>query len=109
MRFSAVSYSRYIIFGFTMLILCILLIILYVKNLREQVENTKKYDKDICEVESIEQVRVLFDCWDGGSVSIVEIPCLKVFVNTTNYSSIFFYRTIQERKLSSSNNIEVII
>ncbi|CAF1003937.1 unnamed protein product [Brachionus calyciflorus] len=106
MSISTVSYSKYILTGSLMLIMCIFLMIIYVNSLKSLVDNASNYSKDSCTVNNITQTKTFFDCWVSGAVTVVEIPCLKILVNTSNASNVFFYRNVNDKMFMQTNNLE---
>lgn len=104
---STISDSKYILNGFIILVMSTFVLIVFVNHLRFPVENTQQYILDTCKIYSISFTTASFDCWQSGSVSIAQIPCVQIFVNTTKLTGLFFYRNYFEKEFLISNNLNV--
>lgn len=104
---SVISDSKYIISGVIIVFFTIFLIIIFVNQLKYPVQNTQSYILDKCKINSIIFKTVEFDCWQYGFVTVIEIPCVQVIVNTKNLNDIFLYRNYLEKDFTKTNNFNV--
>jgi hypothetical protein len=102
-----ISYGKYVIKGSIICILCVFLLIVYTSSFRDQIGDPAYY-KDVCNITNITQYNVKFNCLsDVGLVTIVELPCVLIMVNTENFTNVRFYRNIQEKQFVLKNNLNV--
>ena len=103
-----ISYGKYVLKGAIMCILCIILLIIYTGSLDDQIVRNSEYKQDECRIASIEQTRVKFNCvYDTGLVSVVDLPCVKILVNTSRSDLTKFYRNMEEKELINQNALDV--
>ncbi len=102
------SAAKYLKTGTVLLISCIFLITLFVNYFNEAVNFTKDYADDECVIVESSQTTIPFRCQFGVYISIVDLPCLTYYVNTTTHSYVKFYRTFREKHLTSSNSLNVL-
>jgi len=102
------SATKYLKTGTVLLISCIFLMTLFVNYFNESVDFTKDYVDDECVIVESSQTTIPFRCQFGVYVSIVNLPCLTVYVNTTTHSYVKFHRTFREKHLISSNSLNVL-
>jgi hypothetical protein len=101
------SAAKYLKTGTVLLISCIFLLTLFVNYFNEAVNFTQGYGEDKCMIVDSFQTSIPFRCQFGAYVSIVVLPCLTLYVNTTTHSNVKFYRTFREKNLISSNSLNV--
>lgn len=104
---STISDSKYILNGAIILTFSIFLLIVFVNHLKLPIERTQEYTLDTCKINSVIFTSVPFDCWQSGYVSIVEIPCVQIAVNTSKSTDLFFYRNYFEKEFLKTNNLNV--
>lgn len=102
-----ISNSKYIFVGLMMVILCTFVMVILIYYLQNQVTLTKEYKADTCKLSSIQQTTVSVDCWIDDTVTIVDMPCLIVRVNTSTHSNVLFFRSIGEKITNVQNKLEV--
>jgi hypothetical protein len=107
MTIKNVSNAKYIHIGIIMIILCSCLISIFVSYFESQIKYSEAYDKDTCIISNITLVNVLFNCWsDTGNVNVVTLPCVLIYVNTTNFPNVIFYRSMQDKLFVKYHNVE---
>lgn len=104
---SVISSSKYIISGIIIVFFTIFLLIVLTNQLRYSVEKTKSFILDKCKINSIIFTTVLYECWQDGFVTIIEMPCVQTIVKTTHLSDLIFYRNFIEKDFLNTNNLNV--
>ena len=104
----AVTNAQYIHMGCILLVVCSSLILILTTYFSDQVEYSANYDLDICTVTDIFLKQVIYHCWnESGNVNMVYMPCVEIYVNTSSYKNLIFYRSIQEKMQIKLNNLMV--
>jgi hypothetical protein len=102
-----VSYSRSIQIGIAMLSGCVMSIVVYVTYFDDAINYNRNFKKDICIITNVTQIDVQYNCWADGYVTVTNMPCLKIYVNTSQLDNIAFYRSVQEKLNSLKNELDV--
>lgn len=106
--FQVISFAKYIIAGLLIIALCSFLMAIYVNYFSNAIDNTNSYTPDKCIITYINLTQVDYDCWsDSATVSVVQIPCILVLVNTTVKTDLIFYRNIEEKKMNKKYQTQV--
>jgi len=98
---------KYILWGSIMLVITFLILILYQNNLQVIINNVATNFEDKCKITSIEITTHTFHCWSSENVALVDLPCVKILLETENWSNVTFYRNIDEKKFVNDNNADV--
>lgn len=104
MMFQTVSHSKYILAGLAMISLCLALTLVFHYYFRISIYSSNLYRSETCIVNSMNISQITFDCWIGNVVTVLQMPCVVIMVNTTSQSNIIFYRNIYEQTFVESNN-----
>lgn len=104
-----VSMGKTITTGIVMCILCAVLLIVYITYFNDPVYYTKNYVPDLCTIMSIQSTSTSYACTADGSsfIGLIEMPCVKIFVNSSKLGNITFYRSIEEKIFIRTQNIDV--
>ena len=104
----AVTNAQYIHMGCILLVVCSSLILILTTYFKDQVEYSANYELDICTMTDIFLKQVIYHCWnESGNVKMVYMPCIEMYVNTSSYKNLIFYRSIQEKMQIKMNNLKV--
>ena len=105
---NTITNSHYIHMGIIMLIVSCFIFIILQTYFLDQIEYSNGYTKDMCVIDRINFKKTTFNCWsDAGNVNEVTLPCLEVYVNTSKFENLIFYRSIQEKLIIKANNLNV--
>lgn len=102
--FQTVSHSKYILAGLAMISLCLALTLVFHYYFRISIYSSSLYRSETCIVNSMNITEITFDCWISNVVTVLQMPCVVIMVNTTSQSNIMFYRNIYEQTFVNSNN-----
>lgn len=91
-------FIKYIYVGFLLLIFSIIVLLIFIQKWSWPVQEISLYNsEDFCFFSSVEFKRVQFGCWAGEYVTLVDMPCVSLHVNTPKHKGIVFYRNVVEK------------
>ena len=96
---TTVSYSKYMLIGTLMLMLCIILMVIFTNYFKNVDLYIKDYQKSTCVITSLNFDFVPYTCfsYDGIATIVSDMPCIDIHVSTDKHTNVKFYRNYQEK------------
>lgn len=98
---------QYFTIGLRLFFLSSLLIAFSIYSFANSINSTYNYLNDTCIIKSMDVLTTSIDCIADGVVSVVDMPCVLIYVDTFFYKNIKFYRNYDEKTWTIKNGVNV--